>query len=241
MVNICRKHHNLCLPRTDNETLNSSGKFLEWFPFPPRSSALWNNVIFPPKMWGRRVMINGGDGAQNKWQASPPPGNNNNNFMICLSHIQLQLSPIIYVEEEGRGVPPLSDGIKWNKLFIISWIKNYLIKLPTTEPYIADHQNVKSNFKLGPERGWQFWHYETKANCSTCWIQPVAFFFTSLQAVYNIINGDLYIEGNDIISLQPSKLKGPPRQTETLYYYCPADPQCAAAPNFLFFSVFLNI
>ena len=31
-------------------------------------------------------MINGGDGAQNKWQASPPPGNNNNNFMICLSH-----------------------------------------------------------------------------------------------------------------------------------------------------------
>ena len=57
-------------------------------------------------------MINGGDGAQNKWQASPPPGNNNNNFMICLSHIQLQLSPIIYVEEEGRGVPPLSDGIK---------------------------------------------------------------------------------------------------------------------------------
>ena len=68
----------------------------------------------------------------------------------------------------------------------------------------------------------------------------MAFFFTSLQAVYNIINGDLYIEGNDIISLQPSKLKGPPRQTETLYYYCPADPQCAAASQ-LVFSVFLNL
>ena len=52
----------------------------------------------------------------------------------------------------------------------------------------------------------------------------MAFFLTSLQAVYNIINGDLYIEGNDIISLQPSKLKGPPGQNDTLYYYCPADP-----------------
>ena len=30
------------------------------------------------------------------------------------------------------------------------------------------------------------------------------FLFTTLQAVYNIINGDLYIKGNDI-SLQPSK------------------------------------
>ena len=69
----------------------------------------------------------------------------------------------------------------------------------------------------------------------------MAFFFTRLQAVYNIINGDLYIEGNDIISLQPSKLKGPPRQTETLYYYCPADPQCAAASQLLVFSVFLNL
>ena len=46
-------------------------------------------------------MINGGDGAQNNWQASPPPGNDNNNFMICLSRIQLQLCLIIYVGEGG--------------------------------------------------------------------------------------------------------------------------------------------
>lgn len=48
-------------------------------------------------------MINGGDGAQNNWQASPPPGNDNNNFMICLSRIQLQLCLIIYVGEGGEG------------------------------------------------------------------------------------------------------------------------------------------
>ena len=146
-------------------------------------------------------------------------------WFVCLTATSSS-SVVSVMLRGGRGSDSsLSDGIKLNKLFIISWIKNYLIKLPTTEPYIADHQNVKSNFKLGQERGWQFWHYETKANCSTCWIQPMAFFLTSLQAVYNIINGDLYIEGNDIISLQPSKLKGPPRQNGILYYYCPAAPQ----------------
>ena len=71
----------------------------------------------------------------------------------------------------------------------------------------------------------------------------MAFFFTRLQAVYNIINGDLYIEGNDIFSLQPSKLKGSPSQTGTLSikYCCPADPQCVAASQLLVFSVFQNL
>ena len=76
IVNICRKHHNLCLPRTYNETLHSSGKFPDWFPSPclscpPCLSCLGNSNISSRDVRERRLMINGGGGAQNNWQPRP--------------------------------------------------------------------------------------------------------------------------------------------------------------------------